>query len=236
MPEGLLGLVIAMGAFIGTHFAMSHPLRARMVRALGPVPFRAVYTVISIATLSAVAITFSRVPAAPALWNGYAAFPWVVASGLTLASTALFLASLFGNPALPGARVAGLSAVLPKGVYRVTRHPMMWSFALWALAHFLVAPTPRSFVLTGGIAFLALWGARMQDRKKAALHGQDWRSWVKRTTYWPDLSNLGKLGVMWFVALLPWLAITAAHMPLGRIPAGLWKPIYEMRHPGGARR
>lgn len=237
MGADFLMLVVALAAFVGTHFLMSHPWRKPMVRSLGEKPFQAVYSLVSIVTLGFAIVAFKRNDPAPMLWNGEAVVPWTLASGLTYVATALFLASLTGNPALPGARIAGLSAILPKGVYRITRHPMMWAFALISVAHILVAPTPRTIALSVAVIVLALGGSHLQDRKKDKLHGRDWRSWLKRTTFWPDVRQAGKLGYYWVIALLPWLLVTAAHLVTAHEYAGIWKPIHEMRHPdGGLRR
>jgi uncharacterized membrane protein len=42
-----------------------------------------------------------------------------------------------------------LAAKVPTGVFRVTRHPMMWGIALWGLSHMLVAPRMDSFLFNG---------------------------------------------------------------------------------------
>ena len=216
-------LMLAMTAFIGSHYLLSHPLRARLVRVFGVRLFQLIYSLFAIITLSWVVITYHGAPQQPMLWDTYSVIPWIAATVLTYVATALFLASLSNNPAMPGARVAGLSAILPKGVYRITRHPMMMAFALWALAHALVAPGPRSLVLTGGIALLALGGAHMQDRKKVALYDRDWRAWMRQTPFWMRLEKLDKLGLYWGAAALPWLLVTWLHMPLARVPAGIWR-------------
>jgi len=148
--------------------------------------------------------------------------PWVIASVLTLVAAALFLASLMGNPALAGTDVSGLSTRLPNGVFKVTRHPMMSAFSLWGLAHILVAPSPRSIILAGGIALLAVIGSRGQDAKKLALYGHDWRMWMKRTPFWPKISELGRLGLLWVAAVPVWLGVTWLHLKLALIPAGVW--------------
>ena len=35
----------------------------------------------------------------------------------------------------------------PRGVFAITRHPMMWSFTLWGTAHILVFPTTENIIL-----------------------------------------------------------------------------------------
>lgn len=222
----LMWLLLATAAFVGSHFLLSHPLRAVLVKSLGIKVFQTIYSLVAIVTLAWAIIAFDAAPRDPSLWNGHAMAAWIVASLLTFAATALFLASLTGNPALPGARVAGLSAILPRGVYKMTRHPMMFAFVLWALAHIAIAPSPRTLVLMGGIILLALGGAHLQDRKKEKLHGRDWRSWLKRTSFWPELGKVNELGWYWGLALLPWLFATWLHIPLARAPAGIWRALF----------
>ena len=89
----------------------------------------------------------------------------------------LFIGSLRRNPAFPrpGKPIERIDE--PRGVYAITRHPMMWGFALWALVHAIVNPTLASLILSAAIAFLALVGAAVQDAKKEKLLGDVWRDW-----------------------------------------------------------
>lgn len=223
MGTELVWLAISMASFVGTHFLLSHRLRAGLVKRFGAGGFQGIYSLVAFATFGWTVTVFGRIEPAPMLWDGQALIPWVVATVLTYGVIALFLASVIGNPALPGAKVSGLSTVLPHGVFRVTRHPMMFSFALWAVTHILIAPSPRSIILSSGIILLALLGSHFQDRKKRALLGQDWGAWMKRTPFWPDLTKLGKLGQAWIWALPVWLLVTWLHMPIAQVPAGIWR-------------
>jgi len=217
-----LSLAFGMVTFVGTHLLLSHPLRAGMIRQFGEGGFMVAYSLVSLVTFSWAAISFGQAAAAPQLWDGQALVPWVLACGLTVVATALFLASLIGNPALPGIDVSDLSTRLPKGVFKVTRHPMMAAFALWGIAHILVAPSPRTIILAGGITALAIIGSRGQDRKKLALHGQDWRTWMTRTSFLPQPSAFSQLGLFWVAAVPVWLLLTWLHLRFAYIPAGLW--------------
>src|SRR5215471_21279 len=67
----------------------------------------------------------------------------------------------------------------------VTRHPMMWAFALWGICHIAVYPMAANIIVAAAIIILALVGAALQDRKKEALQPDTWPDWVKRTSYWP---------------------------------------------------
>jgi uncharacterized membrane protein len=211
-----------MASFVGSHLLLSHPLRAGLVRSLGDKGFMGVYSLVALVTFSATIVAFGRVPPTPQLWDGQALVPWALASALTLVAAALFLASLLGNPALAGTNVSGLSTRLPTGVFKVTRHPMMSSFALWGVAHILIAPSARTIILAGGIVVLALVGSRGQDAKKEALYGREWRLWMKRTSFWPNLAQLPQLKLFWLGALPAWLVVTWLHLKIGLVHAGIW--------------
>ena len=222
MNFATLLLAIGMIAFVGTHLLMSHPWRSTLVRQFGPGGFLGIYSIISLITFSGTVIAFGRAPAAPQLWDGQALLPWITASLLTLVASALFLASFAGNPALAGTDVSGLSTRLPHGAFKVTRHPMMSAFTLWGVSHVLIAPSARTIILAGGVAMLAVVGSLGQDAKKSALHGKDWRAWVKRTTFLPNPAKLGHLGFYWVAALPVWMLLTWLHLKLALVPAGLW--------------
>ena len=226
MDPALVNLIAASLAFVGTHFAMSHPLRSAMVGALGEKGFAAAYSLVSVATFGWMIWAFRQVPPyGRKLWAGYDEVSWTLASALTLVSLVLFLGSLRGNPAFPGTAIhpEGPQAE-PKGVFAVTRHPMMWGFALWALAHVMIAPTGRTLVVGLAIGFLALVGAHMQDRKKRALMGDGWAAWQAKTHYWPRWRRLFGAGLgVWLAAIVLWLALTWAHIPTAYVPAGIWR-------------
>ena len=171
---------LTAGAFLGTHFILSHPLRAPLVRRMGEGGFSALYSVVAIVTFGATVFAYRAAPVTPMLWdvgNGL----WVVATVATLLASILLLGSLIRNPALPGAGKTAASASA-RGVFSITRHPMMWGFAVWGLAHILIYPVGKNIVLAGAIVVLALVGAAMQDRKKAALDPGGWTAWQARTS------------------------------------------------------
>ncbi|KUR72236.1 hypothetical protein AQZ52_02840 [Novosphingobium fuchskuhlense] len=215
-------LALGMTAFVGSHLLMSHPLRRGLVSLFGQTGFLVMYSLVSLVLFSGAVISFGKASPQPQLWEGQALVPWVIASLLTITALALFLASLIGNPALAGTDVSGLSTRLPKGVFKVTRHPMMSAFTLWGVAHILVAPSARTIILAGGVILLAVIGSYGQDAKKVALHGQDWRVWMRRTPFFPNPAAFGHLGLYWLAAVPAWLLLTWLHLRLALIPAGVW--------------
>lgn len=224
MAEPLFVLAAAATAFVGTHFVLSHPLRAPLVRVAGERGFQALYSVVALATFGWMVIAFRAVQSGMPLWNGMADVPWIAATVLMLLASVLLVGSFLGNPALPAPNAASLAARGPHAVFHVTRHPMMWSFALWSAAHVLVSPSPRVTVLATAIALLALLGAHLQDRKKQAQMGAAWNGWEARTSYWPRLGALPKAGaVPWLGGIVLWLAASWAHIPASGIAAGPWR-------------
>lgn len=225
MDEALAELIAAAVTFVGTHFALSHPLRKSVVRVLGERGFQALYALVALASFAWMAMAFRRVPteAAP-LWDGTGPVAWALASLTMLVAAVLLVGSFAGNPALPDPRARELAQHKPHGVFLVTRHPMMWSFALWSVAHVLVSPMPRVIVLALAIAILALAGAALQDGKKADQLGSAWVRWQQHTSYWPRLGKLPKAGtIAWTAGLALWLAASWAHVWLAGIPAGVWR-------------
>ena len=136
MDGPLLMLVAANAAFVGTHFVMSHPLRAALVTRLGEMGFQVVYSLVSIATLAWVYFAFKDAP--PSDLPPPGDIEWAIATLLTLPAMVLFAGSIAGNPAMPVPGAEAWARAEPKGVFRITRHPMMWGFGLWALSHIVL--------------------------------------------------------------------------------------------------
>ncbi len=225
MDQELAHLIAAALAFVGAHFALSHPLRPALVKRLGSSGFQGLYSLVAVATFGWMLLAFRLVPPQPALpWDGTAAPLWIVATLLMLAASVLLVGSFRGNPALPQPNAKALARHRPKAVFRITRHPMMWSFALWSAAHVLVSPTGRVIVLSSAVGFLALVGAHLQDRKKEVLMGDAWSIWERRTRYWPQLRGFAAAGaVPWLGGIALWLGATWAHGWLIAVPAGVWR-------------
>lgn len=223
-------LITTCVLFVGSHLALSHPLRHGLASRLGERGFQIVYSIVAIATFIMLVQAWRGVPPEPPLWavgDGL----WIFASLLVLFASVLFMGSLIGNPALaaPGAAAAAQGA--PRGVFAITRHPMMWAFALWAFAHVLVMPTNAQIVLSATIAFQALVGSAGQDVKKARLMGDAWRHWAARTSFVPFARQISG-ATPWgdtiprphalFGGIVLWLVATWAHGALGYMVAGIW--------------
>ena len=212
----MIGLALAAGSFVGTHFLLSHPLRRPLVNRIGEGPFRGIYTLVSFATVGLTIWVYHSMGRQQPLWTlGDAG--WVVATLLMWLGAILFAGSFIGNPALPGTR--GPRGRTASGVMAITRHPMMWGFAIWAVVHMMMVATPKALILDFSILFLALVGSMMQDRKKQALMGADWHDWTAQTAFFPFARGLRNPGLFAFAAGTALFLVATWLHPF---PVGLW--------------
>lgn len=216
------GLALATLAFVGTHLAMSHPLRPALAARFGERGFLGLYSLISFLTLGWMIFAWRGIgPEAP-LWIAPLEW-WPIASGLMLAASILLVGSLIGNPAFPN--IAGPPRAIPppQGVFAITRHPMNSSFILWAGVHVSLSGSARNLIVSGGILILALLGSLGQDRKKRLMLGQTWRDWEARTSFVPFGALLGGRAAWrdafpgWIALVggaLLWALVTSYHAPM----------------------
>ena len=210
------GLFLFSIAFVGTHFLLSHPLRGPLVRAMGERAFQGLYSLVALITFGSMIYFYRLCGREPPLWD-VGQVGWIVGTLLMWLASILIVGSFIGNPALPGARGPRGG---PNAVFRITRHPMMWSFALWAAVHLTVLAMPKALVFDGAIILLALAGAAAQDRKKAGLMGDAWHEWTAETAFIPFTRGLAYPGTVALVGgTLLFLIATWAHP----IPAGIWR-------------
>lgn len=210
---GLLGSALL---FLGTHFLLSHPLRRSFVRALGERGFQGLYSLIALITFGGMIYYYRVIGREPPLWNAGDA-GWIAGTILMWLGSILFVGSFLGNPALPGARKPDGR---PAGVFTITRHPMMWGFALWGAVHLELIAMPKAIVFDGAIIFLALFGAVAQDRKKADRIGNAWHEWTAQTAFIPFTRGVGYPGTIALIGgTLLFLLATWAHP----MPAGIWR-------------
>jgi uncharacterized membrane protein len=211
-----MGLFFSAIAFVGTHFLLSHGLRRPLVGAMGEKPFQGLYSLIALITFALMVYFYRVIGREPPLWDA-GTWGWIVGTILMWLASILFVGSFIGNPALvgaPGPRGG------PTNVLAITRHPMMWSFALWAAVHLMVLGMPKAMVFDGAIIILAIGGAAAQDRKKAGQLGEDWHDWTARTAFVPFTRGFAYPGTLALVGgTLLFLVATWLH-PL---PAGIWR-------------
>lgn len=212
-----IGLVLSTIAFVGTHFLLSHPLRGPLVRAFGAGPFQGIYSLVALVTFGAMIYFYRSVGREPPLWTA-GDLLWLFATLWMWLGSILFVGSFVRNPVFPGVRVE--RGITPQGVFALTRHPMMWGFASWAIVHLIVVGTPKALVFDGAILLLALAGSVGQDRKKQALMGERWHEWTAQTAFIPFGRGIANPGAAALIGgTLLFLIATWAHP----VSAGFWR-------------
>jgi uncharacterized membrane protein len=211
-----MGLFLSSIAFVGTHFLLSHPLRGPLVRAMGEKPFQGLYSLISLITFGLMIYFYRVIGREPPLWDAGEA-GWIAGTVLMWLGSIFFVGSFLKNPAFPGAPGP---VGRPTGIFRITRHPMMWGFAIWAAVHLMILGQPKSLVFDGAIILLALAGAFGQDAKKARAMGDAWHEWTAQTAFVPFTRGLAYPGTIALVGgTIFFLLATWVHP----MPAGIWR-------------
>jgi uncharacterized membrane protein len=186
----LTELAIAALVFVGTHIGVSStPLRSALVERLGRPAFIGLFSTISIAALLWLVWAFARAPVIE-LWPQQA---WARLVPLVVMPFAaiLLLAGLFtanATVASDGSLPAGPDAA--PGILKVTRHPVMWAFALWAAAHMAPNGNAAALIFFGSLLGLSLAGMRLLDVKHARRLGADWAGFAAVTSVVPFAATI----------------------------------------------
>ena len=182
----MTALLLASFAFLATHFVTSTPLRPRLAGAIGEWPYRGLYSIVAFATLGWMIWAYGKVPEEP-LWQGWRALPaWAMPVSFVLLACGLFSR----KPTIVGADRLLRSAEPARGIIRVTRHPVMWSFMIWAAAHVIARGELHATVFFGGFFVLAALGTLLMDWRKARTLGEDWQRFAAVTSNVPFVAIL----------------------------------------------
>lgn len=176
-------LLLAAAAFLVTHYVSSTPLRARLVNVLGNNGYLVLYSAVAVATLVPMIWAYYRAPSAT-FWH-MPALRYVPLIVMPFAMVLLVCGLFTRNPTLVGAEQLLKSDDAARGILRVTRHPLMWSIAIWAAAHVLARGDAASIVFFGTFLVLALSGTALIDARKRATLGGDWLRFAAATSNLP---------------------------------------------------
>jgi uncharacterized membrane protein len=184
------GVALAGAFLLLSHFAPATPgVRERIVGAIGEGPYRGLYSLVSVAAFVWIVRAYDAAPHEP-LAGGVQGLHWAPAI-LVLPASLLLVGSLSQrNPTAMGQEKA-MGAAAATGVMRVTRHPLMWAVALWAISHLVANPDAASVWLFGTFALLALVGTVRLDAKKARAAPDGWAAFAGATSNVPFLAIAG---------------------------------------------
>lgn len=181
MPEMLVQhLLPATVLFVGGHFLLSSlTLRGPLVARLGALGYRGLYSVLALASFAWMLWGYGQMPYIE-LWGSPPWARWIAAVATFVAAILVVAGYLTPNPsAIGGERVLARRDPAP-GIFKVTRHPVMFGTALWAAAHLLANGDLASVVLFGGLFILAAGGIwHMEVRRNAAAAAGDAPGWQR---------------------------------------------------------
>ncbi|MDN3563175.1 NnrU family protein [Paeniroseomonas aquatica] len=210
-------LMIAALVWVGAHVGIAGTaLRGAIVARTGEAGFRIGYSLLSVAAIVFLVRAWQAAETTP-LWFAPAWLRWLLAL-VMLPAFVLFVASFRRNPtAAGGEALIGAGAT---GIQRITRHPMLWSFALWAAVHVIGNGDTAAVVFFGAFLVTALAGMPSIDAKLAKRAPADWAKLAAATSILPfgaiaaGRNRLAPGEIGWLppvVGLLAWAALLHFH-------------------------
>ncbi|MGK7870041.1 NnrU family protein [Falsiroseomonas sp. E2-1-a20] len=219
-------LILAALFWIGVHVGLSGTaLRGKAVAAVGEKRFMIGFSVTSVVAIFLLVQAWQSAETT-FLWSAGPGLRWVLAV-LMLPAFVLFMASHKRNPTAVGAKGLGEE---PRGIQRITRHPMLWSFALWAAIHIIGNGDTASLLFFGAFLVTALAGMPSIDAKLAARDPEAWARFSARTSIIPfaaiaaGRNRLAPGEIGWMppvVGLVIWAALLHFHRGIFGVPAVL---------------
>lgn len=190
--------MLAVAFFVGGHFALSSvSVRPPLVRLIGEGGFRALYSVVALATLVWAVMAYRAAPYV-GLWH----------AGMTLKHIPVVLMPFASILAVAGLTTRNVTAVggesmveepdTVTGIITVTRHPFLWGALLWSLGHIAANGDLASVVFFGGFGILAAGGMAHIDYRRRFTMGPAWGPIAMTTSAIPFLAAVeGRKSVDW---------------------------------------
>lgn len=219
----LVHLVLAASAFVLLHVGVAGtPLRRVLLQRLGR-GYLGLFSLLSLLSLAAMIVTY-RAAAVPGvhidLWITPRWALWLPLLGMPFALFLLVASMTTKSPTAVGAEALLAAPEPARGVLRLTRHPMLASFSLWALLHLAANGDAASVVVFAAVLVVSVNGMFSIDRKRAAADTAGWARFAQATSRFPfaaiasgrnrlDLAEIGAARP--FAALALWGGLLAAH-------------------------
>ncbi|MEM7442491.1 MAG: NnrU family protein [Pseudomonadota bacterium] len=173
--------------FVGGHFLLSSTgLRGILISSIGERAYLGVYSLIAAISLIAMIRSYLTLPYGQPLWFLYPFGGYVAVIVMPVALLLVIAGYSQPNPTSIG-QDRGLRRK-PIGILRITRHPVMWGVALWAIVHLLANGDMSSLLFFGAFLVLTLGGTVAIDGKKARKFGSVYDGFREQTSNLPFLA------------------------------------------------
>jgi uncharacterized membrane protein len=184
-----LAILLLWLGFAGSHLALSSlRLRPRIVAAIGEQMFVALYSVVALGFfVPLVWIYYENLHAGAWLWTigRGPVLTWIVQIGMGVALVLVVAGNVTPSPASIAAAAAGTPPpAQPRGVFRITRHPLIMGIALFGLLHLIPNASTADVAFFGGFLVFGLVGCWHQDRRKLATNPA-YRPFYEATPFLP---------------------------------------------------
>lgn len=181
-------LISACAAWLFLHFIVSGTrLRDALTGVLGENAYLGLYSLASAGGVFwlATAYNASLAEGSPVLWDFG---PGVAHLGLIVVAFAFVIGLpgvLMPSPTGVGQGAKASDPGAVSGVLRITRHPFLWSVALWAAFHLAANGDQASALFFGTWLVLAVGGTYSIDAKRARKLGAQWTPFAQATSNIP---------------------------------------------------
>jgi uncharacterized membrane protein len=186
MAEFLLALLLFLTAHV---VPPAPPVRRRLIALLGRRGYLLGYSVLSLLLLTWIIVAARDAPYVT-LWTFEPWQPVVPVIAMPLAFWFVTVGLAEPNPLSISLRHSDPAAPLAP-IVKIARHPVLWGFLIWALAHLPPNGDLVSLVLFGGLAGLALAAMPVLDRRARARLGKEhWQALAHGTSTIPFLNAI----------------------------------------------
>jgi uncharacterized membrane protein len=217
--------------FVGMHFALSmKPVRPWLARGLGESGFLGLYAAVAVLALIWLGFAYRQAPYVE-FWALSTAARWLVLLVMPIAVFLLVASLTTPNPTAVGGERAFDQTNPARGIFTVTRHPMLCGIVLWAGAHMVANGDAAALILFGAMVVLALGGMAHIDAKKRERLGAAWGPFVMSTSAIPFLAivegraRFDRAGIGWKrvgLALVIFAGLLFAHPWISGVAAIAW--------------
>jgi uncharacterized membrane protein len=213
----MLLLTVDALLWLGLHLGVAGTnLRYALTRRLGVNAYRGLFSLSALTLMVFLCMSYAD-SGTIVLWVAPDWLRWVLAVAM-LPAFVLFAASFVRNPTAAGGEKYLKRDV--QGIQRVTRHPMMVSYALWAAVHMIGNGDVASLIFFGAFFLTAVAGMPSIDRKTSDRDDYAWAKLERTTSIVPFAAILagrnrfvpGEIGwVVPAVGVALWLALLVFH-------------------------
>ena len=196
MTELLTGwneLIFAFVLFFLSHIIPVRPtIREWLIGHIGKALYLVAYSVLSIILFVWLIVAVGRAPYLP-LWPFAPWQLWIPNVAMPFACLLLTFGMAVPNPLSIASRNDEHFDPDHPGIAGVTRHPVLWAAALWAIAHIVPNGDPAHVLLFGLFGAFSIVGMLAIDARKQRMFGAaEWCRLSRRTSQLPLAALVGR--------------------------------------------